>query len=62
MTKEEMMALKLRQMLPYLQMHEAAKGNHLGPVRGVPDLTPEQADEMQREKKLQEIQLLRKNM
>jgi len=35
MTKEELMALKLRQMMPYLQMHEeATRGRRFpGPVQ-----------------------------
>ena len=60
MTKEELMALKLRQMMPYMQMHNM--GQRVGPTVAPPALSPEEQAAARAAAKQQEIELLKRSM
>jgi hypothetical protein len=62
MTKEELMAIRLRQILPYLQAHQAMKGNVIGPQASGAALTPQEAAEIEAIEKAKRMQMEQRRM
>jgi len=60
MTREQMMALRLRQMTPYLQMHNMQQRQ--GPTEAAPPLTPEEQAAAAALIKQQEVEMRKRSM